>query len=189
MVRMARLPVAIGMLLLIGGCSDITVEYDYDPAYDFSKLRTFDWLPIPVKPEISQLSVRRIKSAVTEELQAKGFRQTSSKPDFTIAAHIMKEEKVDVRSWGYCYGPTRRYRHWGYYGEPIAAPPQIDTFRYEEGTLILDFVEAKSKEMIWRGTAKRVLDPGGTPEEHEKAVHEVAGKILENFPPTPKGKK
>jgi hypothetical protein len=44
---------------------------------------------------------------------------------------------------------------------------------------VLDFVDAKKKELVWRGTASGVIDPGKTAEQ----INEVITKMLENFPP------
>ena len=63
--RTARLAALLCMSVLIGGCSEVSVEYDYDPKVDFAALKKFDWLPIPVKPTISRLTVERMKKAVS----------------------------------------------------------------------------------------------------------------------------
>jgi len=47
----------------------------------------------------------------------------------------------------------------------------------------LDFVDAESKKMIWRGVAKAEVDDQSTPDEKEKLIKEAVQKILENFPP------
>ena len=37
-------------------------------------------------------------------------------------------------------------------------PGHVAAYRFEEGTLILDFVGAKTKQLIWRGSAKAEID-------------------------------
>ena len=59
----------------------------------------------------------------------------------------------------------------------------MDVHQYEEGTLILDFVDADAKELIWRGTATKALDSNPTPEKIEKNIGNVVAKILAKFPP------
>ena len=34
---------AVGLLM---GCTPITVQHDYDPDVDFSKFRSFTWMPL-----------------------------------------------------------------------------------------------------------------------------------------------
>ena len=88
--------------------------------------------------------------------------------------HTGIQSKVQITNWGYSH--PRYGRSWRD-GHPI------DVYEYEEGTLVLDFVDTKANEVIWRGYASAVTDPVLTPEAREKRINEAALKILENFPP------
>ena len=161
-------------------CSPIySVKYDYDTKTDFASLKTYDWLPIPAKADIDKLNIERIKNAVNSQMTAKGLRKSPDNPDFLIASHVGKKEKVRIADWGYGYGTYGRY--WGGYGGPRG----VDVYKYEEGSLILDFVDAKSKKLIWRGSAKAQINTDKTPEKREKLIAEAVQKILEKFPPPP----
>ena len=171
------------VLFLMGfvvSCSTIYgVQYDYDKQADFKSLKTFDWMTVPEKADIDSLNVERVKKAVNAELQAKGLMMTSNNPDFLIAEHLGKKDKVQVTNWGYDY--DRHDRYWGEYRGPVG----ISIHEYEEGSLILDFVDAKSKKMIWRGVAKADINNVDTPEKKEKLINEAVQEILKNFPPIP----
>jgi hypothetical protein len=172
---------AIFVLFFIGftiSCSTIYgVQHDYDKQVDFTNLKTYDWMPIPEKAGIDTLSIQRVKKAVNAELKSKGLMKTSDNPDFLIPEHLGKKDKVQVTDWGYGYGPYGGY--WGgYWG-----PGGVSTYEYEEGSLILDFVDAKSEKMIWRGVAKAEIDNANTPEKKEKLTNEAVQEILKNFPP------
>jgi hypothetical protein len=54
---------------------------------------------------------------------------------------------------------------------------------YEVGTLILDFVDADSRELIWRGSAEAVMDVSVGPEYRKKKINEAVGMVLTYFPP------
>ncbi len=171
------------ILFLMGfvvSCSTIYgVQYDYDKQADFESLKTYDWMTVPEKANINSLNVERVKKAVNAELQAKGLMMTSNNPDFLIAEHLGKKDKVQVTNWGYDYNRFDRY--WGEYPGPVGVSIQ----EYEEGSLILDFVDAKSKKMIWRGIAKAVVNNVDTLEKKEKLINEAVHEILKNFPPKP----
>jgi hypothetical protein len=163
---------------IIFSCSSVyEVQYDYDQRADFTGLKTYDWLPVPDKADIESLDITRIKTAVNAELQAKGLIMTSDNPDLLIAEHLGKKDKVKVRDWGYDYVPYGGY--WGGY----RGSGGVSVYEYEEGSLILDFVDAESKKMIWRGVAKAEVDDQATPDKKEKLIKEAVQKILENFPP------
>ena len=165
-------------LILIISCSAIyDVSYDYDRTTDFSSLRSYRWLPVPENTKINSLDLMRIKTAIKTELEKKGLEEALINPDFLIAWHWGTKDKVNVRSWGYGYGPWGRY--WGgYWGDA-----GVSVYQYEEGTLIIDFVESKSKDLFWRGSAKSDVDSAKTPEKRDKLINNAVEKILNNFPP------
>src|SRR5688572_20495616 len=75
-------------LLIVTGCSsEIRVSSDYDPDYDLKKYRTFGWLKT-TNIELQQnplyyneLNDKRIKSAVQEQLEQKGYTLSGANPD------------------------------------------------------------------------------------------------------------
>ena len=156
-------------------CSPIyNVSYDYDQNFKLATISTFDWLPIPKEANINSLDAVRIKKAANAELQAKGLILTSENPDFLIAADIVTKEKQRITTWGYPYYDS--YRTYG-------GSWELDYYQYEEGTVILDFLEPVSKKLIWRGAAKVALDYANTPEKRDKLIKEAVHKILQNYPP------
>jgi len=130
-------------------------------------------LPFPKKANVNQLVVKRIRDAVTGKLEDKGLR-ISSNPDFLIAMHGATREKLDVQDWGYS---SPRAAYWG--------RRDITVQQYTQGTLILDFVDAKSKEMIWREVASGAVDPDASAEQRTKRINEAVAKLLAQFPPVP----
>ena len=176
------------LIMIMTGCASIYIDYDYDPLVDFAGIRTYDWLPIPEKARANELTIKHIKSAVNRELAAKGLIPASKDSDVFIALHGGRERKVDVQEWGYAYrrggyygrGPYGGRPYRGYAGpETVQYRSGVDTYEYEVGTLILDFVDAKKKELVWRGTAHGVIDPQITRE----FIDETVAKILANYPP------
>lgn len=173
--------------VLVMSCSSISVNHDYDKEANFVALKTFDWIAQPsnVVGDVNAARARndlidsRVKSAVNNQLVAKGYQQNSENPDFLIAYHTGLKEKVNVSSYGYGYYPRGRYYGWG-------GGSYVDVHQYEEGTLILDFVDAKAKQLIWRGAATKALESNPSPEKIEKNINKVIAKILEKFPPSGK---
>jgi hypothetical protein len=176
-MKMFCLLICIG---LIAGCSPIYgVAYDYNKQIDFGKYKSYDWMPVPASASIDELVIARIKKAVDADLSAKGLVETTQNPDFLIAMHIGKKHRVQVEQWGYGYYGAPGY--WGgYWG-----PGGVSTYQYEEGSLILDFVDAGSKKLFWRGAAKAEVQNVNTPEKSEKLINEAVKKILSKYPPPP----
>lgn len=187
---MKRYLLLFGFLFCFVSCATFNVSYDFDPETDFSRIKTYDWMPIPEKAQINELTLKHIKYAVNKQLETKGLRLTSENPDILIAIHGGKEKRVDTQEWGYAYDYD--YSHAGPFPRRFLREPAgpdymqyrrgIDTYEYEVGTLILDFVEAKKKSLIWRGTSVGVIDPSKTSEQ----IYEAVTKMLENYPPVKK---
>jgi len=170
------------VLFFIGftvGCSTYNVKYDYDLQANFAEFKTFDWMQIPENAYMESLIVQRVKNAVNAELKAKGLIISSNNPDFLIAEHLGKKDKIRVSNWGYGYGSYGygsygRYRRYG----------GVSAYKYEEGVLILDFVDTKSKKLIWRGSATAVVQNVNTPKKKEKLINAAVKAILKKYPPS-----
>jgi hypothetical protein len=178
LMKKYQISITLSLLLVFTGCSTISVNYDYDVETDFTALKFFNWMPVTPEPGMNDLAVSRVKNAVNRSLQAKGFNLTQSDPDFMIAVHGGSQTKLDVVDWGYSYSRYGRYGG-GHYG----SGHRIDTYEYQEGTLILDFIDANAMQLIWRSSATAVVNPNSTPEQREQKVNEAVSKILHNFPP------
>ena len=101
------------------------VQHDYDKQANFANYKTYNWMAVPEKAGIDSLVVERVKNAVNTELKAKGLMMTSNNPDFLIAEHLGKKDKVQVTDWGYGYGLGDRYGGGEYWG-----PRGVDTYQY-----------------------------------------------------------
>jgi hypothetical protein len=161
--------------ILLVRCSTISVMQDYDPEYDFSKLKTFGFLPLPEDAGIDQLNANRFGDAIKNEMTAKGYT-VSENADFGVALLFGKQTKTNITSYGYGYGP-----YWGRYG----GTGNIDVSQYDEGTLIIDVIDMNKKELVWRGTGTGVIDPNATVEERTANINNAVAQILAQFPPTP----
>ena len=156
-------------LVILTGCSTNESKYDYESKADFTNLNTFDWFAVPQEAHLNEMVVKDVKDAVNRELAAKGMKKVSENPSFLIALHISKQLKRN--DWN--LSDIR-------YGSYRTRLPQV----YEEGTMILDFVDPETKELLWRGSATAMVKSVLTPEEQKNRINKVVSKILDKFPPT-----
>ena len=178
-MKSIRLLIISSLMVVTIGCSTVSYQYDYDPDTNYSGLKTFRWMPgmsVYVQENIHTLNVKRLQEAVNTQLEAKGCKMTTDNPDFLISMHVSKEEKIEVRTLNYGYGGRSML-----YGGYFAPSPQFDVYQYEEGTFILDIVDAQSRELIWRGIAQgEVLDYSNPVKRNEK-IDELIQEVLSNF--------
>jgi len=165
-------------IILLVKCSSISVSSDYDVYADFTKIKTFYIYKGYLKDnklEDAPLVKKRVLEAIESELQKKGFTETDSvKADLTVYALANTADKVNVSSYGYGYGYG-----WG----PYPYGRNIDVTYYTQGSLIIDFVDNKKDELIWRGIGTAALKNTGTPDERKKFINEAVARILGQYPP------
>ena len=59
------------------------------------------------------------------------------------------------------------------------------TTAYEQGTLVIDLVDRRTKKLVWRGTAQAALSETPSKAEREATIDEAVKKMFEKFPPSP----
>ncbi len=164
----------IGILAVSTGCSTIRVETDFDPDADFASLKTYKWIEHTKKTDSEMMKDPLIRThvinAVENEMDAKGyFKAVNENPDFLIAFYAGSRKKVDVTHYHYRYGRWGRLR-----GRDISVR------KYKEGTLIVDIIDARTKQLAWRGWAVSVLHG------RENAAEDIQAsvkKMLHRYPP------
>lgn len=171
-------------LIIIYSCGpSFKVGFDYDTEENFTVYRSYDFLKNPAGERERAFIIKRIKAAVKKELGNKGLNLLSDKPDLLVVIHTQIQDQINVLNWGYHYAPYVVY--WGGYGYWGAAY-RIDTYTYQKGSLIIDIVEAESKELIWRGVARGAVPEVPRSQQIEKVVNKAVNEILKNYPPPSK---
>ena len=172
---------ALMLCIAVAGCAtspSADIDFDYDTAADFAALKTFAWLLASGNAAADELLVKRIRSAVDTQLQAKG-RSASASPDFLIGMQLSGKTtyggSVGVgMSVGIPVGRAGQVSVGGARSKPIEK---------KEGTLVLDFLDAKSKSLLWRATASGAVEAQTTPEYQQNRINAIVAEMLSYFPP------
>jgi hypothetical protein len=181
--------------VLLAACQPMTVNTQSDPNVDLTSYRTYDWLPEKREQlsEEKELLIKQFKFAVERELQAKGVNKDTAKPDFLISFYGSSQERSSQRlvETGDYWGDRGRYpyysdpRHKDYdrnYNNRVDAnytrTIETQTIEYKEGTLVVDFLDAKSKELIWQAKVQTVVDEQDT----AGMIKKIAEQAISEFP-------
>jgi len=174
MRKTLKLLIVLTIPLLLS-CSGVEVGSDFDKSAKFDKLQTYAWMPVSEEngdPRLKNtLLMSRIQTAIAKQLDLKGYKKVSESPDFLVAYHASVQEKTYYRP-GAFYGRGPGFHR----GEDLEGS-------FEEGTLIVDIVDSETQNLIWQGTAKKVVDWQADPETKTKRINDAVQKIFENFPP------
>lgn len=168
----------LSLILLLSSCSSVRVVSDFDKEVDFTNYSSYAFYkPSIDEAKISDLDKRRILRAIDQELSEKGMTKSDT-PEIIIGIYTKEQERIDVYQnyYGYSWG-------WSPYYSPFGPGNHIS--QTTEGTLFIDFLDAKSKSLIWQGIGYSDLISKDM-EKKEKRIQEIVGKILEAYPPKKK---
>lgn len=165
--------------VLLTSCNAIKVTTDYDNKVDFNQYKTFAFYKPGIdKAEISDIDKKRILRAIESELIAQGFSK-SENPDMLVSIFTKSREKVNVQqnnNFGYGYG-------WGWNPWMMGnRNNNISVSQYTEGTLFVDFIDKKKKELVWQGIGTGALKLQNR-EKKEARIKEFVKEIISRFPP------
>ena len=171
------------LVLSLAACAPrILVEHDSNAS--FSGFHRFAWVTPPsgpVKNPIidSQILEQRIQGAVIATLKTRGYIEISPKdnPDFLVTYHTSTREVQDTGS-SFSVGIVDAFP---YSVAGVIVPVGGTSRSHEEGTLMLDVIDGKSKRLVWRGwTTGWVTQQNYS----EQAVDQAVQEILAKFPPS-----
>ncbi len=163
------------LVLGLGGCSSLKVSHDYNPGFDFSRLKTF--AIVYTKQGTSPMQ-QRIVEVLTREFEAKGYKPApKDKADFLVVFHTNIRNKrqivTDYQRVGlYPYG----------FGSYAMVPIQRE-YEYKEGKIVVDALDPKTRNIFWRGIATDRLQSFNDPQKRLEYARKVAKELLKSFPP------
>lgn len=180
-----RVVFVVALIALASGCSSTDLATDYDPEFNFGSLRTYRWAERTVSKDddprvYNDLLISRINDAIDRALQTKGYQHIESgTADFLVGWHGSIDKKMNVQTVTDDYGYGM-----GLHGPSANAPgPTTKTYvnEWEEGTLIIDIVDAGSNDLVWRGAGTGLVEE--TPGSNPNRLNEFVTKIFSKFPP------
>ncbi|AEV98490.1 hypothetical protein A4D02_21940 [Niastella koreensis] len=164
------------------GCApSVNVSADYDRAADFSQHKTFTMTDIAAKGEVSELNATRIANAIKETMKAKGYQEVGADAaDMLVNAMTVSKTKTAVTANTDYYGYGGIYRPYGYWG---GGTTTFSSYKYTDGSLIIDVVNNKTQKLLWQGIGNSEID--SKPKDPDKFIKYAVEKILKQFPPKP----
>jgi len=174
--------------LLAGGISVAQdVRYNFDKNTDFSKFKTYKWVPIKDAAKVSDLVDKQIKDAIDAELATKGLTKVEGDDANLYVGYqpaVGEEKQFNSYTTGWGAGPGWRG---GWYGGMGSTTTTGSTSTIYKGQLALDMYDSAGHALVWRGVASKTIDPKAKPEKQQKNLAKAVKKLLKNYPPPVKG--
>jgi len=177
-MKLRLLPVlALVLSPLLVACSSTppapSTTMTYDKQFDFAGVKS-----IYIEPSsrtdtatimISDAQIRTIDSAISQELQRKGFAvvASSDQADLFVTWYLVTEDPVKVDASA-CEG---------------CAAGADGGYRYSRGTLIVNMVSPLRNQAVWRSVLTTSLADNPGSASAEAARSQAAAEVFANFPP------
>ena len=166
----------------------VKINTSQDQQAQFALLETYNWyLPQPSSSPaagpggVSNLQ-GHLQKAIEQEIEKKGLKKTETQPQLLLAYDVSlptpapKQEQSYPAGFGYGLawqtGFVYDYGHTNIPGyRPVSA--------YPPGTILIDVIDASTRELIWRGWAEAVI------EDYNADFHTVVNyvdDIIDKYP-------
>jgi hypothetical protein len=174
----------IAIAIVLNACADIPVTTDYEPGWQPPEPAVYTWMAHKMNSSDpiadNDLVLARVHRSVDEQLSMKGFTLTDNeaKANMLLTYHIGAEEKLDINTFHSHYG---YYPCWGCWGPGFDSDVWVT--QYTQGRLIIDLIDAKTKQLVWRGVATRRVPNFDTPQQRDQYIRDTVAAIFKKFPP------
>jgi hypothetical protein len=117
---------------------------------------------------------KSIKEAIETQLEARGFTEDTNNPDVLITVRVTEREE-QLRTFNRRSGTGMGQSYLGH--GPMGANAQM--VEVEPGTILLNFMDAESGDIIWQGFASGALEEGDM--RDEDTIKTKIGAIFDQF--------
>jgi hypothetical protein len=176
-MRLTGLALAAMAAVAVAGCATMRVGTYVERNTDFSRYQTYAWGPadaLPTgDPRLDDNPIFRdyLQGAVERNLRGHKLLlvPASARPDLLVHVHGSVRQVVDVAA-------TRHPAVNEYVAGDVAV------VNYDEGTLVLDMIDARTDRLVWRGWAidslSGIVD---SQDRMERKIDQAVGKMLAGF--------
>lgn len=155
-------------------CAPVRVNASLERGMDFTHYKSYTWAASDrfatgdPRLDNNEFFERRLQKTAAAVLAQHGFEEsTPATADLVIHYHANVRETIDVnaldRQYGYC--------------------DNCRSSIYDAGTITLDFVDAHTNKLVWRGWSEGSLDGIDNQAMIEQRVDEAVNRILQKLPP------
>jgi hypothetical protein len=175
--RTFALAIALALLPVIAAAQKTT--YDYDKTAPFAEFKTYS-LKDGTKTG-NELIDKRVIGAIEAQRAAKGLTKNDSAPDVYVVYHLAFDQQKDISSFS--SGPMYGGYGWGWGGGWGTTTTDVRVREILVGTLAIDVIDAKKKQMAWRGLGTKEIDTHAKPDKRDSNINKAVEKIFKNYPP------
>ena len=169
------------MVLFFGVAGYGQTHSDFNQKFRFAQLNTWSFANVNVNANDvfgrNAIWDGYIRNAISAEMQEQGFAFAPGNADFLVRYHLgtRQRQRIDVfrDNWpGYMYSRPG----WIYWRSPFWGSTRVFRTPYDESTLVMDVIDPRTRELVWRGYDRRTID-----RKSEKTFRKSVEKLIGRF--------
>jgi hypothetical protein len=173
-LRPLALALTTAAALALAACAPVRVNAALERGMDFTQYHSYTWAAADrfgtgdPRLDNNEFFEKRLQTDVDTVLAGRGLEKTSqATAALVIHYHASVKQQIDVneldRKYGYC--------------------DECHSSVYDAGTITIDFVDARTNKLVWRGWSEGTLEGIDSQDLLESRVDEAVTKILQKLPP------
>ena len=180
-MKVLRTLLATSILMVPAVALGQDVKTDFDKSFNFPMVKTYS---IKIGTGWgNDLSERRVLAEFDQAIAAKGWKKVDEgQGDIAVVLNGATETKQNANTFYSGMPVYGGYGYRGFGGGTGTATTVVSD--YTVGTLVVDMFDAKSKNLVFRGTAQDEISDN--PEKNMKKVEKASAKMFKSFPPVVK---
>ena len=179
-----QLSLGIAVVLTLTGCSSVKTQVDKGPL----RARSFSFVqPVPrpatLDPSRFNYLHTMVQDGITQSLSRRGVTKVATGGDVVVGYLIIAGNNATTTSLD---------EYFGYGAEAVALVGKLHQQQtgsssrnyFEEGTLIIDFVDPRTQKLLKRTSVQRPILRNVNPDMRAERIHEAVEEALQQFGPT-----
>lgn len=173
-MRTLAVPAVLAAALSLAACAPLRVNASLERGMNFAQYSSYTWAEEhrfstgDPRLDNNELFQHRLRETVDRTLASRGLEAAApSTAMLVVHYHANVSQRIDVnaldRPYGYC--------------------EDCHSSVYDAGTITLDFVDARTNKLVWRGWSEGSLEGIDNQELIEARIDEAVTKILAKLPP------
>jgi hypothetical protein len=163
--------------LCASGALAAEVKSDYDRSYSLEQMRSFRFVAQTKgssadAPAGDELAAKRMQNAIELNLIAAGLSKEQN-ADFTVSYRTVLRNQAQVSTSGF----------------PRLGAGRVWVDNYTVGTVIVEFRDAKSGDLVWRGLVSDTVDANKSEEKINNGIKKLIARFAKDREKQQAGKK
>jgi len=176
-MRKVHLKSAFLAAVLVAGCAapQPEIRSNFDRSVDFSRYHTYNIMPGAGRSADGYETIvgQSVRAAVEQEMESRGYVKADD-PDLLVNYSVTVKTVQKVSTVPAAGPPPPYYYRGGYYGTWPAYRYDTWVREYDEGTLLIDVVDARRQQLVWEAAGTGRLKKPVTDDTDARARAAVA---------------